>query len=1048
MEHLIANSGIHFLTTEIEFNPADPLLLRNGRMLKYSFSEAVDPIDGTTTFSILYDAGGIYIPVEELLEDRDALNCTAGGNEIIDESGMISMKNGYNTVMFTTYGGNDVYSISSLESFRVAVNDPHAGHQLVSAFNLLLDKWLPMPMFKNEVNGDTSSFPIGWCRMKMQKIGVGTKKGSERFRLTWAFDTQLTDDLLNPLRPYSDDLGRDGAVFSMCNRAEQLIGFLSSDDGFHAFSDYIASLLNINPAAGSRKYKAYYIYFLNFIRLSGGAPMITLHRTFKPESEIAVDLVLDIGNSRTCGILFEEGSFTKGMMMELRDLSMPWICYENSAFDMRVVFRKADFGNDMLPGEDLFTWKSFVRIGEEAKRLIYRSIDNAGLAAKTTNYSSPKRYLWDKKEFEGQWESLVTVTDALNVNHTNDIYIPGLSELFENDGSYNPGMEDDIIMLDGVDHKYSRSSLMTFAFIEIFQQAMLQINSVRYRNKWGKVDCRRYIRNVIITCPTAMPLKEQVFLRQSATDAYDALTRCLLDIRKAEIIPSAHAVGITDPNSAGRTWAYDEASCCQMVYLCAEIKQRYGGDTRKFFELKGHVRPELADDGYNDKALTVGTIDIGAGTTDIMVCAYEYAGGGQGVITPVPLFWDSFYLAGDDILRSMIQNIIIEGNDSGNPSMGSVSSALLARIIAMSDDELRSLPCLEDNAVYNNKVDDICAIEEKDLKVAEKIAFVSNLIHDFFGVDSAMMGYRDRRCRNDFNTQISLPIVQRMMELLRTHKPRRVYTYDELFGDLKPADYLLEHFEHHFGFRFEELSWCYDPLETARIVKATMEPLIKQLAAVLYAMHCDVIVLAGRPTSLDAVTELLVKYVPTSPDRLIRLNDYRVGSWFPTADGQGYFYDQKSIVAVGGMVAYLASHARLEGFAFDFSKMIKKMSSTANYIGEYNSRNQQVAQAILSPQSMTAMMTVNVFPVYLGCRQLDSRLYQARPLYAIYNHGNAANLRITLSRSYDNKEELVIEDATDTDFRDRKRDLELVQQSLVDDGKYWLDKGEFELTIR
>ena len=29
MEHLIANSGIHFITKEIEFNPSEPLLLDN-----------------------------------------------------------------------------------------------------------------------------------------------------------------------------------------------------------------------------------------------------------------------------------------------------------------------------------------------------------------------------------------------------------------------------------------------------------------------------------------------------------------------------------------------------------------------------------------------------------------------------------------------------------------------------------------------------------------------------------------------------------------------------------------------------------------------------------------------------------------------------------------------------------------------------------------------------------------------------------------------------------------------------------------------------------
>lgn len=70
-----------------------------------------------------------------------------------------------------------------------------------------------------------------------------------------------------------------------------------------------------------------------------------------------VDLVLDIGNSRTCGVLFEEGDFTKSKMLELRNLSKPWISYENKSFDMRIAFRKADFGNDIVLDEDIFQWK-------------------------------------------------------------------------------------------------------------------------------------------------------------------------------------------------------------------------------------------------------------------------------------------------------------------------------------------------------------------------------------------------------------------------------------------------------------------------------------------------------------------------------------------------------------------------------------------------------------------------------------------------------------------------------------------------------------------
>lgn len=1054
MEHLIADSGIQFIVKEIEFNPSEPLILASGKALKYSFSEIEDFLEEKKVFSMLYynSEQGNYIPVDELINFDDALVRKSNGREEIDETGMVVMKPGYNTALLPTYSSETqgVYNINSLLSFRV--KNPSDSFSQVPAFELLLDKWLPMPMFKKEVDGITTNAPYAWCRMKMSRVGTTNKKGLEKFRLVWAFDTQLAKmDEISILRPTLYDEEGASADYCMCNKADVLLEFLPSNSYFHAFSDYIASLFGVDDK-DSKKYKAFYIYFLNYIRLSGASPEVTLH---KGKHDIFVDLVLDIGNSRTCGILFEEGDFRRGKMLELRDMSNPWVYYENKTFDMRIVFRKADFGNDIILDEEMFQWKSFVRLGEEARRLVYRSLEEDGLSEKTNNYSSPKRYLWDTKMFEGQWENLVTTDDPFNVLLSNEVSIPTLSGLFKSDGQYCPDQDSreellDILDLDGSEHHYSRSSLMTFAFIEIFRQAIAQINSIRYRELRGDVDCKRYIRNVIVTCPTAMPVKEQVFLRQSAVDAYDAISLCDNNLKPVAILPSPGSLKITDmyadPNK--KVWSYDEASCCQLVYLYAEIAERYCGEVNKFFELKGHVRPELVEQGYTNKALTIGTIDIGAGTTDIMVCSYEYEGTGNCKIIPNPLFWDSFYLAGDDILRALVQNVVIEGKEQGDINLGNISSALTARILKMSNEELRSLPCC-DNVVYRNKVLDICNTIDEETVKHKKTAFASVLIHDFFGVDSSMMGYKDRRCRNDFNTQVSVPIAQRMMELLRTHMPSRLFTYDELFSEYKPSEYLLNYFEHHFGFRFEELKWRYDPVEIAEIVKSTMEPLMKQLALVLYSQHCDIIVLAGRPTSLDAITELFIKYVPTPPDRLIRLNEYRVGTWFPTADGQGYFYDQKAVVAVGAMVGYLASNAKLSGLIIDFSKMIKKMSSTANYLGEYNSRRQQVTTTLLSPTRMSESLTASVFPVYIGCRQFDSSMYQARPLYAIYNRGNSTTLTIRLSRVFnEDKERLVIEEATDSEFNNRTADLELVQQSLVDDCKYWLDKGEFELTIK
>lgn len=1065
MEHLIANSGIHFIATEKEFNPAEQLAFPNGKILKYAFCETTDFITGEQIFDLLYyhSQEGLYIPLTELRQS-DMTEKRPNGREELDDAGLIKMKKDESTALFSSYhdGDSEIFNINSLAGYRVKDQNGNIN----TAFDLILGKWLPMPMFEKEMDGMTAGDPFTWCRVRIDCLGEGSKKGNMRYRFLWAFDTTLGDpdplaersntiyfsddmdeSLVHYKQPFFYDDEDDQKEFCLCNRADELLDFMSVSDYFSSFSDYFSSLLGQFNRTESRKYIGYYIYLVNFIRNLGAAPDVMLHNNTR--KTIDVDLVLDIGNSRTCGVLFEEGDFTKAAMLEIRDLSDPSITYEKS-FDMRLAFRKADFGNAIVLDNDAFEWKSLVRVGDEAKRLVYRSLEEDGMSEKTTNYSSPKRYLWDEKPYDGRWEFLTTVDDPSNIRLADNIYIARLSDLFDHSGNYiGPDGNDD--NLDG--GNYSRASLMTFVLIEILQQATTQINSIKFRTKHGNMDCKRLLRNIIITCPTAMPRKEQEKLRRCAENAIEALQHCTPAFGSPTVTPTSASLCIKDDemDSKDRMWSFDEASCCQLVYLYAEIAQRYSGEINKFIELKGHVRPEEKAEGYEGKSLTIGSIDIGAGTTDVMICSYQYYGEGRSKLVPTPIYWDSFYLAGDEILHNLVQNLVIEGKEHDNPNQGNIFSAVYTRLKNMSDEDLQSLPCLKDNQVYRSKMYDI--VNEKtnpERRTMLLKAFASNLLRDFFGFDSSMMTHRDRRCRVDFNTQISVPIAQTFMEHLRLHRPLRTFTFNDLFGKLKPADYLLEYFEHHFGFSFTELNWRFDPQEVATIVKNTMEPLMKQLSVVLYAHHCDILILAGRPSSLDAITELFIKYIPTSPDRLIRLNDYRIGTWYPFADGQGYFYDQKSVVAVGGMVGFLAANQGFNGMSIDFSRMIKNMKSTACYLGNYNSRRQQVPTSFLTPTNGSATIDIAVFPAFIGCKQFNSPLYQARPLYAIYNHSSRPSLRITLSRNYyESREDLVIEEAMDDEGNTLpKREVELVLQSIVDDGKYWLDKGEFELSVK
>jgi len=215
---------------------------------------------------------------------------------------------------------------------------------------------------------------------------------------------------------------------------------------------------------------------------------------------------------------------------------------------------------------------------------------------------------------------------------------------------------------------------MTFSFLEILAQAKMQINSYRFRHKWGEENKPRRISRIIVTAPTAMSRVEQIALRKCAEDASVILERYYSDTSSKEVnlkeLQSLVQVLPAYKNLVTKNekmdWIYDEATCSQFVFLYSELTQRYKNNCNEYFDFYGKVRPDLKN--YNKKSITIGSVDIGAGTSDIMIAAYKYDDAGQCTLTPVPLFWESFYLAGDDLLKNLVRKVVIEGEDAVIPN--------------------------------------------------------------------------------------------------------------------------------------------------------------------------------------------------------------------------------------------------------------------------------------------------------------------------------------------------------------------------------------------
>ena len=1028
--NLIANTGIQLFTIPLEID------LNNN--FKMFFHEWLDSQDSQLKLEIAH-----FFSEEEVWVKKFDLS----------ELGYAIQRNEYKiTESWDTIKNDDEFNENSI--IKIDTEDSKdSGCFPIGVGRINFDKfenvWFPMPFFL--LNGKNSEFgPTNWCRFKLIPVDIDGK--TRKYNLLLAFDTyssfedeNFEDEDLNET-PVFTNVSEKSKEFALCNNEFKLIAYCSEAYKCDWVDKYVLkqfhNLENINDYKGQKpklNYLTQYIYLIRLIEKANVLPKITLFSN----QNIAyqnVDLVVDIGNSRTCAILFDNGDFTKSSPLELQDFTVPVdeekINKHRDSFDMRLAFREADLGGNLgLINSRQFVYPSMIRLGKEANDLIHKSVNLNTGAEKTTTFSSPKRFLWDTKLQKQEWEFI-----KLEGENAKPIYIHGISEQLNSDGSLN------IEGQGGISTKYSRKALMTFAFLEILAQAKMQINSYDQRKHWGNESTPRKIGRIIVTCPTAMSRIEQIALRKCAEDAAIMLDRFFENTyskiieenkirNRVQIIPSAKKLSAKEERTE---WIYDEATAAQFVFLYAEIKERYKKNVKDYFEFYGKVRTDLGD--YNKKSLTVGSVDIGAGTTDVMIASYKYEdSAGQCTLTPVPLFWESFYKAGDDLLKSLIQTLVIEGNYS--PIVKKIRS--------------------------NGK---------------NPVEFLQPFLGTDVGVSS-----RNRQLRSDFNLQVSVPLVSYFLELLNENKEEsKILSYSDIFGDNQPTQVVLNHFKSHFGFEFESLQWQYERKIISAIVEKTFETLIGKISSLFSYYSCDIVLLSGRPTSLKPLSDLFLKHYAISPNRLKSMNDYRVGRWYPEdkrypfIDGNGKFINPKSIITTGAMIGQIAENGGLNGFSLNLSELKKRILPTTNFFGKL-SENLEFTETIISKETNRAVIEITALPFRIGVRQLNVSAYPSRPFYTIdFNDykiedrvrgrfdesidintiqqeinrekdkiRSAMPIKITIERDINEDiEVLKLEEITDKEGNSMNKNfISLQAQSMSEIENFWLDSGVFSLSI-
>ena len=887
-------------------------------------------------------------------------------------------------------------------------------------------QWLPLPFFRRKLDGAFEAGPFNWVRVRVDALTTPDADGNQ-FRLTMIVDTaasvQSNDGAY--LAPTNQDINF-GKVFGLATDFDSVSRFATlpwvgewvsrswkaclRDRTGRALSDErVAERLDEWPSEAMSKF----LHLIQIVEAEVKLPRIKLLANDKSKPSVESTLILDIGNSRTCAVVLEKhpdqaSRLTHSYTLQLRDLGCPTMAYSDP-FESRLEFTTADFGSVALSRDsgrkNAFLWPTLTRVGPEAARL-------AGMRRGTegaTGLTSPKRYLWDEASFPLDWRFNQPGSAALEPLANEGVFVNLINEM----GDALTDLEvDDPDRLPVINPRYSRSSLMTFLISEIFAQTMCQINSAAQRLRMPNSDLPRNLKRIIMTLPPAMPLQEQEILRKRTHQATTLLWQAL-----GYSDQSGEPADDQVPPVPEIIIQYDEATCAQVVWLYSSIVHQYGGSAPAMFATNKRdfgsvsVRPE--------NVLRVASIDIGGGTTDLVISDYRTEGSGNNVtIVPQSIFREGFNIAGDDILKRVIQVHIIR------------------------------------------------AIEDYFLKSG--VTAPVEITKDLFGADRANQAIQVKTLRRQATTQLLAPLGLKLLGFYEDFDPKqstetRTLTIGQMLED-RPTDSVLNYVNTTsvqsgaVGFDILDVPISIDlnAIDATVGTGTEINRVLEALCELVYVHNCDQLLLTGRPSRLNGVIVAIKRLLPVPVDRIVEMNGFRSGTWYPF-NRLGCIDDPKTTAAVGAMLCKISEPD------FLFRSDCLHLGSTTRFIGKMTNdgliSNSDVFYSDVDLNDLEYALPDETFEfrgaMRLGARQLQLERWRATMVYILDFYDDEARarlqskvpLRVSLKRSRSGlrkgeTERFEIADVFDNEGGTvSRRFLKLRLQTLSDDSGYWLDNG-------
>lgn len=857
---------------------------------------------------------------------------------------------------------NERFTLPASNGGPAEVVKPETTLGLLGSLALLDGVWLPIPFLRFNPPRTFVEGPDNWARVQIRKLSEPDSNGHTH-RVTLALDSQINDLSPAALAPIENDI-LNGTRFSLAWRDDEVADFLDQTwiDGWlrEAFLQAIQhenrSERDIAQALRGFEYQAHWLNLMTLLgeQLSVPEVKIVTHTLSTPA--IPVDLILDVGNTHTCGVIIEDhGDANDGLRqtaeLQVRSLSEPQFLNE-PLFTSRLEFSEARFGKQHFSvesgREDAFIWPSIVRVGDEARKLATGRLGTEG----NSGISSPRRYLWDETPVLQDWR--FSQMNSKSQREPLATAFP-LMNLMNDDGQplYTLPLDERLPVFSP---QYSRSTLMTHMLCELLAQALGQINSVATRLRLGFPASPRQLRTIILTLPSAMPKQEREIFRRRMFEAIALVWKAMGWHPQDDDFASRKQQEKSVVPVPRIQMEWDEASCGQLVWLYNEAISHFAGQTETFFASLARPDRTVAPGQVAGRALRVASIDIGGGTTDMAITHYQLDDGtGSNVkITPQLLFREGFKVAGDDILLDVIQRCVLPALQTQLQKAGITdAAALLATLFGDS-----------------GRIDTQAVLRQQ------------TTLQLFMPIGHAILAAWES---SDVNDPLA-GLHATFGELIKQPPTRNVLNY------LKQAiDPALPQGAAEFDIFAVPLQVNFSELQSAML--AGQFTLTAPLHAVCEAIShycCDVLLITGRPGCLPGVQALIRHLQPVPVNRMVWLDKYRVHEWYPFSQ-QGRIGNPKSTAAVGAMLCSLALDLRLPRFNFKAADI--GAYSTVRYLGVLDNtvntlRDENVWYHDIDLDKPGAKLDAKLhFPlrgnVTLGFRQLANARWPATPLYTL-----------------------------------------------------------------